>query len=193
MKYYQDITLLPDAEVNLGFLWHKVYQQLHFALVENKTKDNSSAIAVSFPSYRDKEFPLGNKLRLMSKTKEQLTALDVNKWLSRLADYKHCTTIKDVPENVTMFVCFKRKQFSTNISRLARRRVKRHGGTFEEALQHFASFEDEQTKLPFINVKSISKEQQFRLFIERQNNTHPITGEFNCYGLSKTNATVPWF
>ncbi|MBL1422430.1 MAG: type I-F CRISPR-associated endoribonuclease Cas6/Csy4, partial [Alphaproteobacteria bacterium] len=44
MKYYLDITILPDEEANLGFLWHKVYQQIHIALVENKIADNQSAI-----------------------------------------------------------------------------------------------------------------------------------------------------
>jgi len=193
MKYYQDITLLPDAEANLGFLWHKVYQQLHIALVENKATDNGSAIAISLPTYGDKAFPLGNKLRLFANSSEQLNALDINAWISRLADYTHCTSIKEVPESVSEVACFKRKQFSTNLTRLARRRVKRHGGTVEEALDHFASFEDEHTKLPFINIKSLSKDQQFRLFIECDKSAQPIQGEFNCYGLSKTNATVPWF
>jgi len=61
MKYYLDITLLPDAETNLGFLWHKVYQQVHIALVENKVAKNQSEIAVSFPEYGSKAFPLGAK------------------------------------------------------------------------------------------------------------------------------------
>lgn len=52
MDYYQDITLLPDAEVNLGFLWQKVFQQVHIALVEHKVADNRSAIALSIPKYK---------------------------------------------------------------------------------------------------------------------------------------------
>jgi len=193
MKYYIDLTLIPDSEANLGFLWHKVYQQLHIALVENKNSDNGSAVALSFPNYGDNKFPLGNKLRLLANSKEKLTTLDVNKWLSRLTDYTHCTSIKDVPKSVSEYACFKRKQFMTNISRQARRRVKRHGGTLEKALHYYAGLEDEKTNLAFINIKSLSHDQQFRLFIECEKFNQPISGQFNCYGLSKTNATVPWF
>ena len=68
MNYYQDITLLPDAEANIGFLWEKVFQQVHLALVEKKNPHGKSGIAVSFPGYGNKGFPLGNKLRLLAPT-----------------------------------------------------------------------------------------------------------------------------
>ncbi|PCJ39524.1 MAG: type I-F CRISPR-associated endoribonuclease Cas6/Csy4 [SAR86 cluster bacterium] len=190
MKHYLDITLLPDAEANLGFIWQKVFQQIHIALAENKLPNGNSAIAVSFPEYSDK-FPLGSKLRLFSPTVEILEQLNVNQWLNRLSDYTHCTSIKEVPESVA-HTRFKRKQFTTNPHRLARRRVKRKGGTLEEALQYYATFEDKESKLPFINMNSLSGESKFRLFIDKEEAAEPVQGEFNCYGLSKT-ATVPWF
>ncbi|OUS30993.1 type I-F CRISPR-associated endoribonuclease Cas6/Csy4 [Thalassotalea sp. 42_200_T64] len=193
MKYYLDITLLADIEVPLGFIWHKVYQQVHIALVENKSGENESSVALSFPKYGDKEFPLGNKLRLFAETEQVLEKLAVANWLKRFTEYTHITSIKTVPESVREYVCFSRKQFNTNISRLARRRAKRHDETFEQALQYYASFEDEQTKLPFINVKSLSKGEQFRFFIEQEVSNQPQAGVFNCYGVSKTTATVPWF
>ena len=68
MNYYQDITLLPDAVITLGFIWQKVYQQVHIALAENKIAENQSAIAVAFPEYGSKGFPLGSKLRLLALT-----------------------------------------------------------------------------------------------------------------------------
>ncbi|MBL4941918.1 MAG: type I-F CRISPR-associated endoribonuclease Cas6/Csy4 [Colwellia sp.] len=193
MKYYLDITLLPDNEITLGFIWFKVYQQVHIALAENKIAENSSAIALSFPDYGNKEFPLGNKLRLFSPTQVQLEKLAINNWLKRFSDHTHITLVKAVPDNVSESVCVKRKQFKTNLSRLARRRAKRKGETFEQALQYFASFNDEESELPFINVKSLSKNEQFRLFIEQVKVKEASTGDFNCYGLSKEQATVPWF
>ncbi|MFA0280003.1 type I-F CRISPR-associated endoribonuclease Cas6/Csy4, partial [Vibrio sp. 10N.222.55.F8] len=51
MNYYQEITLLPDAEISLGFIWQNVFQQVHIALVDNKVAANQSAIAVGFPEY----------------------------------------------------------------------------------------------------------------------------------------------
>jgi CRISPR-associated endonuclease Csy4 len=198
MKYYLDITLLPDPEITVGFIWQKVYQQVHIALAANKIAENSSAIALAFPQCSQKRdenvvFPLGHKLRILAPSKELLDKLAINNWLKRFSDHAHITSIKAVPENITEFVYVKRVQCKTNLSRLARRRAKRKGETFEQALQHFDSFNDEQSKLPFINVNSLSKNERFRLFIEQKKVNEAAIGEFTCYGLSKEQATVPWF
>jgi CRISPR-associated endonuclease Csy4 len=192
MKYYLDITLLPDAEANIGFIWQKLYGQLHLALVEQQTENGNSTIAVSFPEYRNSTFPLGSKLRLLASTEEQLRQLNLAKWLNRLSDYTHCTSIKEVPASVTQHARFRRVQFDTNVERLARRRVKRKGGTLEDALAHYAGFSDQQSRLPFLNIQSLSKGGRFCLFIDQNISGQAEEGEFNCYGLSKT-ATVPWF
>ena len=48
MKYYQELTLIAQAEVSLYFIWSKVYTQLHLALVAMPTQGN---VGVSFPEY----------------------------------------------------------------------------------------------------------------------------------------------
>jgi len=199
MKYYQDITLLPDAEANLGFLWQKVFQQVHLALVKIQTEDHKSNVAVSFPDYGGKGCPLGAKLRLFSKDCALLEKLAITQVLERLMDYVHCRSIQAVPEVIDKYVCFNRKQFRTNVLRLARRRVVKHKISLDDALKHYEGFMDQETTLPFINMQSLSSDRgevalghQFRLFIEKDEMNHAIEGEFNCYGLSKT-ATVPWF
>ncbi len=196
MKYYQDITLLPDAEANLGFLWHKVYQQIHLALADNKIAENQSAVAVSFPDYGDKKFPLGDKLRLFASTQEQLEQVNINQWLSRLTDYTHVKTIKPVSDQIEQYACFKRKQFKSNLEKEAKRRAKYKSESVEEALAHFSHYEKE-SDLPYINMISLSMDdtkarRNFKLFIEQAFFNEPQLGKFNCYGLSKT-ATVPWF
>ncbi len=108
MKYYLDITLLPEADITLGFIWQKVYQQVHIALVDNKVGKNESVIAVAFPLYGEHTFPLGNQLRLLAEDESQLTKLNINRWLNRLEDYVHIKTIKPVPKKVTQ-VCFVRQ------------------------------------------------------------------------------------
>ncbi|NOR71758.1 MAG: type I-F CRISPR-associated endoribonuclease Cas6/Csy4 [Methylomarinum sp.] len=192
MKYYLDITLLADAEANLGFLWQKVYQQIHLGLVENKISENQSAIAVSFPKYGDKTFPLGDKLRLLAEDKTQLQQLDTGKWLNRLTDYSHITSIKEVPLAVSQYACFSRKQFDTNAHRLAKRRAKRKTETLEKALEYFEGFTDKESKLPFINIKSLTKNEQFKLFIDCVITESSQQSDFNCYGLSK-GGNIPWF
>lgn len=196
MKYYQDITLMPDAEANLGFLWHKVYQQIHLALADNKIAENQSAIAVSFPDYGGKQFPLGDKLRLFSGTQAQLEKMNISQWLSRLTDYTHVKPIKPVPEAINQYACFQRKQFKSNLLKEAERRAQYKGESLEAALAHFAHYEKESA-LPYINMTSLSTKdnispRNFKLFIEREFFDQSQSGLFNCYGLSKA-ATVPWF
>jgi len=199
MKYYLDITLLPDADANLGFLWQKIYGQVHLALVEMKTTSGNSDIAVSFPEYGDKKFSLGNKLRLFASTHTQLQQLDIGKWLTRLNDYSRYTSTKEVPQSADRYANFKRKQFKSNITREAERRAKYKNESLDEALEHFKNYE-KKCLLPFVNVVSLStvkdnafsENKRFKLFVERKFAERRVKGEFSCYGLSK-NATVPWF
>ncbi len=191
MKCYLDITLLPDAEANLGFLWQKVYQQVHIALADNKIAENQSAIAVSFPKYGDKAFPLGDKIRLFAKDKLQLQKMDMGKWFNRLTDYTHITSIKDVPLTVNEYACFKRKQFKSNLRKEAIRRARYKNESLETALAHFKHYQTE-TELPFINMKSLTKDEQFKLFIDCVITKESRQGSFNCYGLS-SDGNIPWF
>lgn len=196
MKRYVEITLLPTDDIGHYFLWSKVYQQLHLALVE-LTAGQGGSVGFSFPEYSAKQPRLGRKLRVFASTESQLAQCNVQKWLERLSDYCHISSIRTVPEQ-TRYAIFSRKQCVNNPERLARRRAKRKGETFEQALAHFAGFEGEFTYLPFVTIESLSTRaaeevnHRFKLFVTQQLVLKPHEGIFNCYGLSKT-ATVPWF
>jgi CRISPR-associated endonuclease Csy4 len=200
MKYYLDITLLPDAEANLGFLWHKVFQQVHIALVDNKVGENESSIALSIVDYGDKSFPLGNKLRLLAMDENALQKLDIQRWLNRLSDYCHIKPIKSVPADVTQYACFKRKSVKS-IEKKAQRRAQHLNKPYDEVLAYLSEEgRSKKSPLPFINVESQETKKRveqgvasrFLLFIEKKLSDRPENGKFDCYGLSKT-ATVPWF
>lgn len=201
MKYYQDITLLPDTEDDLYFLWEKTYQQIHIALVEIKDAHNRVGVGVSFPKYcfSGEIKNLGNKLRLLSASKDLLMELNVEKWLSRLADYVHITRIREVPAEFEV-VMFSRKVVKSN-EKLAKERSKHLGVPYGDAL---ASLKEGgrsgRCNLPFIqmtshstaNAKSFEEKNRFPLFIEKQNVNKMVGGNFDSYGLSRL-ATVPWF
>lgn len=200
MKYYIDITLLPDAEANLGFLWQKVFQQVHLALVENKIAHNESAVALSIVGYGDKAFPLGDKLRLLADSEEVLLKLDMYRWLNRLTDYCHIKPIKSVPDNVSEYACFKRKSVKS-IEKKAQRRAEHLNKPYEEVLAYLIKEgKTRKSELPYINVESQETKKRteqgissrFLLFIEKVVSDQREEGTFDCYGLSK-NATVPWF
>jgi CRISPR-associated endonuclease Csy4 len=192
MKYYREISLLPNADIALYFIWQKLFQQLHLALAENKSGDKASAIGVAFPGYDAVKFILGTKLRLFAENEQLLEQMQCEKWLNRLSDYVHVSSIKPVPERVTGHACFMHIKLKGNKEKLARRRAKRKGETLQQSLGHFADYEEPQSKLPFINMTSQTNGQHFRLFIEKQAKEQTQTGSFSCYGLSNT-TTVPLF
>ena len=55
MNFYQEITLIPDAEISPYFLWSKVYTQLHIALAHVKNQHGVDGIGISFPNYKYEE------------------------------------------------------------------------------------------------------------------------------------------
>ncbi len=192
MNFYQEITLLPQAEISTYFIWQKLYQQMHLALAEHKISDNVSAIGLAFPEYDAGQYLLGTRLRLFSEEKLTLKQVQCEKWLDRLKDYVDCGQIKPVPEILEGQACFKHIKLKGSKEKLARRRAKRKGETLQQALAHFETYEEELSRLPYINMISQSNGQHFRLFIEKQTKEQPHTGVFSCYGLSNT-TTVPMF
>jgi len=201
MKYYQDITLLPDQDVDLYFLWGKVYQQVHLALVEQKCEANKVDIGVSFPNYiYDKSRAyLGNKLRLCASTESGLNRLDAGRWLNRLRDYVHLTQVRLVPDKVE-YVHFYRKQIKS-LEKVAKRRATHLNISVDEAMSFLEKEgRGDRTDLPFIQMESLSSQhsggrvaRRFPLFIQKcMSKGERNGGRFDCYGLSKT-ATVPWF
>ncbi len=217
MNYYQELILFENSEVGLGFIWQKVFQQVHIALVENgyeserKLNDSSvkilknSKVAVSFPEYGDKKFSLGSKLRLFSETEEELEKLNINNWLNRLTDYVQISSIQLVPESAT-FMVFKQKRvkgvkrLEESLNKKAEHISKKYGVDKSECLKelklknHF-----EKSQLPFIQLESQTSKQRgenglFQIFIEKLECSESAHGEFDCYGLALSkSATVPWF
>lgn len=212
MNYYIELQLLPDDEVNLGFIWQKVFQQVHIALVEHKVDANQSAVAVGFPDYCQAQFPLGSKLRLFAKEQAALEKLAIHQWLSRLDDYVHVKGIKPVPREVT-YVSFVRKpvkspeRIERDMQQKAALWAAKSGKPLAECLTELEKSKPTALcRLPFIYLhsqqtkqRSPDKNSKFPLFIERHSQSALLEGQFDCYGLSaKANgepafATVPNF
>jgi len=202
MKYYQEITLIDQAEISSYFIWSKLYTQLHIALAEVKDTNNKVNIGVSFPQYlfekNDKNLKvnLGKKLRIFAQNEADLKKLDLKKWLDRLTDYVHITSIREVPENIKSYAIYKRKQVKTNAERLARHRVKRGDIGFDEALARYSNVVT-TTDLPYIQMLSLSTsdeqdKKRFKLFIEKRSIEQSESQVFSTYGLS-SESSVPEF
>ena len=204
MKFYQEITLIDQAEISPYFIWSKLYTQVHIALAEIKDDSDKVGIGASFPQYIFEEkvenqkarINLGNKLRLFAESEADLKKLDIRKWLERLEDYVHITSIREVPSDIKGYAIYKRKQVKTNAQRLARHRIKRGDIGFDEALARYSNVVT-TTNMPYIEMKSLStsdqqSEKRFKLFIEKQPAEKTETQVFSTYGLSSV-SSVPEF
>lgn len=192
MNKYVEITLLDDAEIDLYFLWEKLYVQLHLAFVEAADDNGLVSIGVSFPKYREGSKPwLGDKIRIFADSESALEGLNLDKWLDRLADYIHVKKVKDVPENVEGYAFFKRLNDKSNQEKLARRRAKNLDISIEEALAFFADQESRQqpkrelTDYPYISMVSLHSNSKYPMTIIRENAPEmTFNGGFSTYGLS---------
>lgn len=191
MNYYIDITLLPSDDIGVHFLWTKVMTQVHLALVEMKDEHEKVPVAVSFPEYREKQDKksafVGKKLRLLSRDKADLERLNLSKWFNRLSDYVHIKAIGDVP-STDVYESFTRKNGPESLEKLIRRRMKRHKETIEQAKKYYKGLspKPEDKPVPFIRMKSLEAQHEFRLSIARKT-TEPASNTaqvFNTYGLS---------
>ncbi len=186
MNCYIDITLLPSEDIGHYFLWEKVYNQVHLALVEHKNAAGGFSIAAAFPEYSTDKKRLGSKLRLLSQDEEVLIQLNITKWLARFADYVHITSIRSVPSGIGHYMAYGRPKVMNNKQRLIERRMKRHNQSLEQATEHFEGFKPQQSKAPFVHIKSHTKDMRFPLFIEELlcEAQSQQTVIFDSYGLS---------
>ena len=213
LNYYQELSLLPQEEINIHFLWSKVFQQIHLGLVEMQDDQGRVPIGVSFPEYvvGEKHSVLGGKCRLFAADEATLARFDAAKWLSRLSDYVHCTGIRPVPGKLAGYATYQREQPKTNKERLARRYAKRHNVDYETALNStidltaksipnagyktqfcYCDMPKKTVPTPFIRLKSLSSGQAFCLWIKKTAVTEPSRTTFSSYGLSAV-STVPEF
>jgi CRISPR-associated endonuclease Csy4 len=187
MDHYVDVRALGDPEISVSQVLNVTANKLHAALVALRAND----IGVSFPGFRLEPASLGDFLRLHG-SRERLTELLSTGFLNSLRDYVQVSTVGSVPQGVLHRVV-RRVQVDSNVERIRRRQMRRHGWSEEEARVRIPYSAERRLQLPYLRMKSSSTGQPFLLFIDHQEcRPTAAAGEFNTYGLSAT-ATVPWF
>lgn len=196
MKFYQELTLLPDEENDLYFLWSKIYTQIHIALADRQNKYGNQTIGVSFPQYRcGKDFgTLGAKLRVLAPSEDELNQLNLVQWLGRLGDYVHLKSVQAVPQHHRHAI-FKRHR-PKDLQKVAQRFARFKGIDFDTALIHCQNHKAKPQNYPFIELvsetsKKENKDPNFRLYIAKQAVETAVSGEFGAYGLG--GGSVPEF
>ncbi|MCU8024408.1 MULTISPECIES: type I-F CRISPR-associated endoribonuclease Cas6/Csy4 [unclassified Shewanella] len=185
MDHYLDIKLMEDPEFSAPILMNALFSKLHRALVEVSQGD----IAVSFPTLSGKN--LGKQLRIHA-SRAALERLEQLPWRKGLSDYAQVSDIL-VVQNTSQHCLVSRVHAQSNLDSLRRRAMKRRSISYEESCLQIPEDLSKQLDFPFVQIKSQSTHQLFRLFI-KQSLSPPQQAEsaFSKYGLSNT-ATVPWF
>lgn len=197
MTHYIEITLIDSLDFSLFELWSKLYTQLHLAFVEHKDEQEKIPYGVSFPQYRINEKKhigfLGSKIRIFANSENELIQLNLDKWLDRLTDYVHTTSPREVPQaKITGYACYFKANPKLAIEQRIAHQAARRNISLNEAEAHFKDFIQQPNAEPYINLKSLSHDIKFRLYIGKTLADEANNEKFGTYGLSRT-ATVPEF
>jgi CRISPR-associated endonuclease Csy4 len=187
--HYIDIQLRTDPEIPPHQVMAELYGRLHLRLAAMRSTD----IGVSFPGYRRSPAQLGSVLRVIGSASALSNLLGSNgAWLGAVGELVQIQAVQPVPATAR-YRTLRRVQAKSSPARLRRRQMKRHGLSETEALTQVPDSAAEYLTLPFIQLRSASTGQNFRLFLalgEEQEDSR--SGQFNSYGLSPNN-TLPWF
>lgn len=187
MDHYVDLQLLPDPEIAQPHLMGALFSKLHLALAARR----SEHIGISFPGVQAVPAALGDHMRLHG-DQAALAALMASNWLMGMRDHVRPTPVLVVPSKARYRVV-SRVQAKSSPERLRRRQMRRHGLDAEQALARVPDSAAERLDLPFVQLRSQSTDQTFRVFIRHGVIVDvPRVGAFGTYGLS-ADGTIPWF
>ena len=187
MDHYVDIDVRPDPEFPAHQLMSALYARLHRALVAQA----GTGIGVSFPGV-DARLPyLGTRMRLHG-SQAALSALLASNWLMGMRDHVALTPALEVP-GAAQHRAVRRVQVKSSPERQRRRLMRRQGIDEDAARQRIPDESARLSHLPFVQLRSTSTGQDFRLFIDHGPvQSGAVPGGFNAYGLGQ-GATTPWF
>ena len=186
MDHYLDVSFDASVDFPLVHQMTSFYQGLHLYLVNTRAQ-----LGVTFPEMQLRgRSPLGSLIRLHG-TRDALTVFIGNPSLSRIRSPFRLSEIEKTPL-LSQPRTFWRHQ-PKSIVQMRKRAIKRHGLTEAQAIERYPSDMHEQSSQPYLELRSLSTHQTFKLFFVKGNpKSETVTGDFNTYGLSPT-ATLPWF
>ena len=188
MDHYIEISLMPSPEFPAHILMSALYSRLHGTLANAGRND----VGVSFPQMGISGVGgLGAIMRLHGLA-TTLVPWATPGWLSGLKDHCEHTSVLPIPDG-SGFRTVSRVQAKSNVERLRRRQMRRHGLTEVEAREHVPESAEKTLSDPFVRITSSSTGQTFLLFVRHGPiRASPVYGAFTTYGLSR-DATIPWF
>lgn len=194
VQYYQEITILPNAELSVYDVWSKVFSQVHIKLAAAQNNEARGKIGVSFPKYENnaEKVWLGDTLRIFAENIDELTLLELDNALRRYKDYVKIKQPRMIPKRtVSGYAVYSRYRFESSRSQKARRYAKRHNISYDEAERLFPN-NARGKQPPYIQLKSSTNGNSFRLYITKVLKDEECKNGFSAYGLDNL-STVPEF
>ena len=205
MEYYQEITIISQPDTNDYHILSALYDKLHGIVFGASSAPRN--IGISFPEYvctaSTKTSRMGGKVRIFTKTKEQLEALDIASMLSDIEDYVHIRSISEVGEKPTHYEVYTRYKHKS-LHRKAKEfrqfiNSKRDGAdemTEAEALKHCIKHKNLGQLYPFVRLTSTTTNKTYYLNIKKEVVDKPTENRaFDGFGLSQKDqdfvSTVP--
>jgi CRISPR-associated endonuclease Csy4 len=215
--FYRDLTVI-EGEVDRNYIISKLYHKLHLCFVEMKCSEGKVPIGIGFPEYLaeikhskclqskikeaediDNDCNLENKktlgriVRLFSLDEKNLQDIHIEPIFKNMKEYIHVSGIRKVSTQCSEYVIYKRIQSEPNLERLARRAVKRSkvNISFEDVIKKLQTYKQKKIEyIPYVNMKSRSSNNHFKLFIQECVTDKFNYDGFNSYGLSNF-STIP--
>lgn len=187
LTHYFEIKAIPQAEMTQNAVMSHLFKTVHPFLPQFKGE-----IGVSFPGYGQHR-TAGGILRLFG---NEAAISKLNRLLyqeGNIRDYALLSLTQAIPQERKEYATFSRVRFKgASDVRRAEKRLKAQGQWTKKVEERLLEKWSVLTKLPYLEMKSLSNKQTFSLWIERKRQKEEVLGTFNSYGLSKT-TTVPIF
>ncbi len=152
MKFYQEITIIPNHEIDKSFILARLFYLTHLSLVEVAkigNNPNRSNIAIAFPDYQYNENVgtkkdegnkngnnkspakkgfgiIGSRVRLFAKNRVDLENFNATQKFLSIIDYVKITEILEVPASkISSYAVFMRHQEKSNLQKISKRYLDR--------------------------------------------------------------------
>lgn len=181
MNSYVEIEIIENIDFSVNNLLSIVMKRIHETFITNKKN-----LGISFQNYSKKN--LGNLVRVFG-DKTDLEKFISNLDIVSISSYVKVSQILQVPDNVQYAIYSRYDKQGLNAK--INRQMKRHSLTRDDVLKKYSYID--KFNLPYFNYFSTSTKQHFKYFVNIYKNANFTQGEFNSFGLSKENATVPIF
>lgn len=209
MKFYQEITLIEQMDVDFNHILASTMQSLHEAISLEKGAAEAGSIALSFPEYDyvpNKKGFLGKKIRCFAETEAELASIDLNTVLESLADYARVSEIKEVGDKATHYEIYSKYRHKSSVKKAERlyahllkkfgqEKFDREVGGFDAVLENCHKG-NKQLPYPYVNLTSSRTGNRYPLRIQRKVvGSATKNNAFSGFGLSdqsKLSAVPAW-